>query len=217
MALKGRMSRTILIANFLALDISLLFYLGVPTTTGTIVSRRPNHSDSVETTDVASPEILRNVYVEDAFVLPVVQQPSGKPNYVSSNNDEVTQFSAASKYGNIGLLAHNYLSGKSFSRLTIGQNIQVEYRDGRLERFIVKQILRYQALDPHSPYSSFQNMDNAAEILSTGQMFERAYAGEYHLTFQTCIKAYGNSSWGRLFIVAAPQPEYGTLGALFLP
>src|SRR5215208_2383100 len=165
MALKGRMSRTILIANFLALDISLLLYLGFPTTTGTIASRRPITAHSPEFEDTAQAGILSNIYVEDSFVLPVIQQPTGKPNYVSSNNDEVTQFSAASNYGNIGLLAHNYLSGKSFSSLIIGQKIQIEYGDGKIERFIVTEILRYQALEPSSPYSSFRNVDNTAEIL----------------------------------------------------
>ena len=213
MALKGRMSRTIFVANFLALDISLLFYLGTPAPAGTIAARHPSRANSPQVSNVAAPPLLRNVYVEDSFSLLVVQQPNGKPNYVSTKQNEITQFSAASNYGNIGLLAHNYLSGKSFSNLTIGAVILVEYGDGTSERFIVTEILRYQALEPNSPYSSFRNIDHEEEVLSTGQMFDRAYAGSFHLTFQTCIKAYGNASWGRLFIVAIPQAAYGTGGA----
>jgi len=43
-------------------------------------------------------------------------------------------------------------------------------------------------------------------------MFDRAYEGGRHVTFQTCIAAEGNSSWGRLFIIAAPKPALASLG-----
>jgi hypothetical protein len=207
MALKGRMSRTILAANFLALDISLLLYLGFPPTAGTIHSRRPTHPDFPQPVESVTAGTLRSVYVADALVLPVVQQPSGKPNYVSKTAGEVTQFSSASNYGNIGLLAHNYLSGKSFSHLAVGQEIRLLYDDGRTEYFVVTEILRYQALEPKSPFSSFKNLNNADEILSVQEMFQRAYAGDRHVTFQTCISKFGNASWGRLFVVALPEPQ----------
>jgi len=42
-------------------------------------------------------------------------------------------------------------------------------------------------------------------VLSAEQMFKRAYAGERHVTFQTCIAANGTVSWGRLFVVAKPK------------
>jgi hypothetical protein len=54
-------------------------------------------------------------------------------------------------------------------------------------------------------------LNNQEEILSAQQMFERAYAGVRHLTFQTCIAARGNSSWGRLFVVATPKPADSNL------
>ena len=38
-------------------------------------------------------------------------------------------------------------------------------------------------------------------------MFKLAYLGDRLVTFQTCIEAYGNSSWGRLFVVAEPISE----------
>ena len=208
MALKGRMSRTILAANFLALDISLLLYLGFPPTSGIIHSRRPAHADFTQRIEEVSASTLQRVYVTDSLVLPVVQQPAGKPNYVSKNAGEVTQFSSASNYGNIGLLAHNYLSGKSFSHLAVGQEISVVYDDGRTEYFVVTEILRYQALEPKSPFSSFKNLNNADEVLSAQEMFQRAYAGDRHITLQTCIAKFGNASWGRLFVVAMPEPQF---------
>jgi hypothetical protein len=89
----------------------------------------------------------------------------------------------------------------------VGQEVHLEYSDGKTEVFVVTEILRYQALDPKNPFSAFRNLENQYEVLSAQQMFERAYGGERHVTFQTCIAKYGNASWGRLFVVAAPKGE----------
>ena len=78
------------------------------------------------------------------------------------------------------------------------------YGDGRVEYFVIKRILRFQALDPESVLSTFRNLDRN-ETLSSGEMFNRVYAGEHRLVFQTCIEAKGNVSWGRLFVVALPR------------
>jgi hypothetical protein len=147
---------------------------------------------------------LRGVYVPNVLALPIVQQPANEPYYVSSQDGEVTQFSAVSRYGNIGLLAHNNLSGKSFSKLSMGQEVELVYGDGRIEKFVITEILHFQALQPESQQSSFLNLDSS-ENLSANQMFDRVYTGSHHLTFQTCIKANGNMSWGRLFVVAIPK------------
>ena len=211
MALKGRMSRTIFIANFLALDISLLLYMGLPAPQGMIASRRPIRSEVSHTTQNLKTGSLRNIYFGDSLILPVVQQPADKPNYVSTNDGEVTQFSSAAQYGNIGLLAHNYLSGKSFSHLAIGQVVWLEYEDGKTESFIITEILRYRALQPKDPFSSFQDLNNKDEILSASQMFERVYAGGHHITLQTCIAKNGDSSWGRLFVVAIPETKLSSI------
>src|SRR5215813_3361696 len=47
--------------------------------------------------------VLRGVYVSNVLALPIVQQPADNPYYVSNNDGEVTEFSTASQYGNIGL------------------------------------------------------------------------------------------------------------------
>lgn len=148
--------------------------------------------------------VLRGVYVADVLALPVIQQPAGNPGFVSSLDNEITQFGMPSQYGNVGLLAHNHLSGKSFSQLTVGQEVRLIYGDGKVEVFTVTEILRYQALQPTSPYSSFRN-ENGDETLTAEQMFKRVYFGDRHVTFQTCIEASGNLSWGRLFVIAIPK------------
>jgi len=147
---------------------------------------------------------LRGVYVENVLNLPVVQQPADRTYFVSSRNGEVTQFAMASRYGSIGLLAHNTLSGRAFSNLEVGQEVQLVFGDGRVEHFEVREILRFQALEPESVSSSFRNLDRN-ETLSAAEMFNRAYVGEGRLVFQTCIEADGNVSWGRLFVIAVPK------------
>jgi hypothetical protein len=76
-----------------------------------------------------------------------------------------------------------------------------------VEYFVIKQTLKYQALQPTSPYSSFRDLTND-ENLTAEQLFNKVYRGDRHITFQTCIEANGNLSWGRLFVIAAPRPQY---------
>jgi hypothetical protein len=164
----------------------------------------PTLADFLEIVQNGHTDDIRGVYVDSVLALPVVQQPAGKATYVSNQDGEVTQFGLASQYGNIGLLAHNHKAGQSFSKLTLGQEVQLIYGDGYVETFIIKRVLQFQALEPTSPLSSFKNLDKD-ETLTAEQMFKRAYAGRYHLTFQTCIAADGKLSWGRLFVMAVPK------------
>jgi hypothetical protein len=164
----------------------------------------PDYKGFIETVRTGEKGILRGVYVPGVMALPIVQQPYGYPGYVSSNNNEITQFRMAAEAGNIGLLAHNYLSGTIFTNLTVGQEVRLIYGDGTVEYFVIEQVLQYQALQPYSPNSDFRDLETDITI-SAEQLFRKVYRGERHVTFQTCIEAYGNSSWGRLFIVAQPK------------
>jgi hypothetical protein len=151
--------------------------------------------------------VLRGVYVPDVLAFPIVQQPVGNIGYVSLEDGQITQFGMPSQFGNVGLLAHNNLSGRFFSKLAVGQEVRLVYGDGRVEYFVITQILKFQALDPTSPYSTFRDLSNA-EKLTAEQLFKKVYRGDRHVTFQTCIEANGESSWGRLFVMAMPKPEY---------
>jgi hypothetical protein len=167
----------------------------------------PTFTDFVKQVQNGEANVLRGVYVPGVLALPVTQQPTGNPNYVSDKMGEATQFATASQYGNIGLLAHNTLSGESFSQLAAGQEVRLVYGDGNVEYFIVSEVLRFQALQPKSAWSRFRNT-RGGEVLSTAEMFERVYAGDRHVTFQTCIRAYGDWNWGRLFVLATPVSSY---------
>ena len=146
---------------------------------------------------------ITGVFAPNLFYFPVVSQSNHGFAYVSTAADTLTQFGLATQYQNVGLLAHNSLAGQQFFNLGVGQLIYLIRGQEQIEVFTVKRILRYQALDPYSPYSDFRDTETGDTISAT-QMFTMAYTGDYHLTFQTCIEQNGNSSWGRLFVIAEP-------------
>ena len=147
---------------------------------------------------------LIGVYVPEVMAMPVVQQPVGNPGYVSTVENVVTQFAMASEVGNVGLLAHNNLAGLDFTRLAPGQEVNLVYGSGGIETFIVSRVVRYQALNPYSPYSEFRDLESGITI-SAQELFKQLYRGDRHVTFQTCIESEGNLSWGRLFVIAEPK------------
>jgi hypothetical protein len=163
----------------------------------------PTLSNFIESVRDGNANSLRGVYIQGVMAHRIVQQPSGQPGYVSQDKRVITQFNMAAKAGNVGLLAHNYLAGATFTQLAIGQQVDLVYGDGRVESFIVSQILRYQALDPKDPMSEFRNVNSS--IIKAEELFRQVYGGKRHVTFQTCIESNGNSSWGRLFIIAQPK------------
>ncbi|NWG05894.1 MAG: hypothetical protein HXY35_04300 [Chloroflexi bacterium] len=207
MTLNHELTRKTLNASLLAVLILSLFFNPLPvsaTGSGPVLPTFEEFSQSVQN---GAESVLRGVYVPDALALPVVQQPSNNAAYVSNHDGEVTQFAMASRFGNVGLLAHNHLSGKSFSQLTIGQEVRLVYGNGKVETFIVTEVLQYQALQPNSPYSEFRSLEGG-RTLTAEQMFKRVYFGDRHVTFQTCIEKDGDLSWGRLFVIAVPREEY---------
>ena len=197
---------------FLLVAVFITFVYNPLSTQALGSSALPSLADFSQSVQNGKKDVLRGVYVTDVMALPVVQQPAGNAGYVSSTDDEVTQFRMATQFGNVGLLAHNHLSGELFSQLAVGQEVRLVYGDGEIETFVVAEVLRYQALQPASPYSSFRNVDDDDETLSADQMFKRVYFGDHHVTFQTCINANGNASWGCLFIIAVPKPVRAETG-----
>lgn len=207
MTLKNRNTNLIL-----RTDISLIILtsLLINPITALALGNTTSFSEFYKSVQNGDANTLRGVYVTDTLALPVVQQPYGNAGYVSTQIDVTTQFRMAAAYGNVGLLAHNHLAGKYFSDLKVGQEVRLIYGDGHIEYFVVSEVLEYQALQPNNPYSSFRNL-NGGEILTASEMFGRVYLGERHITFQTCIQANGDSSWGRLFVIAVPEDKSSLL------
>ena len=122
-------------------------------------------------------EAVTGVYVPGRFSFPVVAQPESQPGFVSTEGDTVTQFGMASQQNNIGLLAHNFLAGSRFFELIAGDVVYIVYGTGHTQAFRVTQVLQYQALDPSSEFSQFQEVGDSTVISST-DMFNRVYTGK---------------------------------------
>jgi len=146
---------------------------------------------------------VRGIYIPDLLTASVVQQPSGDHEFISTEENTLTQFGLASQFGSIGLLAHNYLAGASFSQLERGQKFYLIYGDGRMTAFVVTEILRYQALDPNSTSSKFLDLETN-RLLSARDLFAKVYKRRGQVIFQTCIASGEQPSWGRLFIISEP-------------
>ena len=146
---------------------------------------------------------LRGIYVPGLFASVIVQQPEDDPAFVSPDENTVTQFGLASRYGSLGLLAHNVLAGKDFFLLEEGQAFYLIYGDGSFTLFHVTRLMHAQALDAQNPRSIFIDLDNGG-FLSAASLFTKVYDQPGKVILQTCIEADGESSWGRLFVIAEP-------------
>ena len=174
----------------------------------------PDFAEFTKTVQNSEANVLRGVYVPEVLALPITQQPAGNAGYVSSKEGEVTQFDMAAQFGNVGLLAHNHLSGRLFPQLALGQEVRLVYGNGNVEYYVITEIQQYQALQPTSQYSNFRDLtDN--EMLTAEQLFNKVYRGERHVTFQTCIANAESLSWGRLFVIAIPKTQLADMDRFF--
>ena len=149
---------------------------------------------------------LVSVFMPGLFLLPVAQQPPDLPQFVSPDDDTLTEFGATSSSGSIGLIAHNYLAGAEFFDLRVADEFFLIYGDGRVEPFVVSAIERYQALQPDSPYSEFIDLRSGGR-LSASELHDMIYETPGRVVFQTCIARGNEGEWGRLFVIAKPAAD----------
>ncbi len=212
MALKKLNIKTFFNAGILLVILASLWLNPAPALAmaGAEETALPVFSEFSTTVQDGRADLPRGVYVPNVLAFPIVQQPYGYGSFLSSEPEQVTQFRMASQYGTTGLLAHNYLAGASFFDLEVGDEVRLVYGDGKVEYFVVYEVLQYQALQPNSPYSSFRHLETD-EVLSVEKMFKRVFFSDGNITFQTCIEKDGDLSWGRLFVIAIPKVEYERL------
>jgi hypothetical protein len=175
--------------------------------------------DTIPLTSIVAPELesfinsvvnhragqVVGVYVPGVFALPIQQQPAGNHSFITPFDGAITQYGPPLAHGTISLLAHNYLSGRVFFNLKIGQQVTLVFGDGSLDRYQITTIDNYQALSPTDPYSDFINQNDASgAVQSFQQVYDRYYKVDGQLVFQTCVEKFGDLSWGRVFIVAQP-------------
>lgn len=163
----------------------------------------PRLEEFVRVVSDGEADTLRGIYIPDVFAAWIVSQPENDPAFVSSEENTLTSFELAANAGSIGLLAHNYLTGKYFSQIEEDQIIYLVYGDGHMATYTVTQIERFHAFDPDNVWSNFIDL-GSGEFLSASDLFSKTYAQPGRLILQTCIRAGGNSSWGRLFVITEP-------------
>ena len=146
---------------------------------------------------------ITGVYVKGVLRLRVVQQPSGDLTYVSDDFGTATQFRSPQEFGVVGLLAHNYLSGKDFLSIFPGLEIRLVYGDGTYQRYRVAGLADFERLTRYDVHSDFRDLQTH-QILTSTEMFTRFYTGENSLTLQTCLEKDGYFSWGVRMISAEP-------------
>jgi hypothetical protein len=154
---------------------------------------------------------LEGIYIKGVFALEVTQQPKNNPVYITQYPNEVTQFALAKKRGAaIGFLAHDYLAGESFSKITVGRNITLIQDNGVITVYTVSEILKFRAETPTDPYSNFVPVDNnlrdIGRVMTSTEVFNMVYTPN-KLVLQTCIDKNGtenpgDEAWGRLFVIA---------------
>lgn len=152
-----------------------------------------------------SPDI-NGLFLGTGHFMRVVEQPGGHPEFVSGISNVTTRFSLPTRYGNVGLIAHNFLSGKHFLALKPGDFLYLMDGFGGRRRYQVKFIRRYQALQPRSPRSNFIDLDTQ-EFCSASEVFKRVYTGSHRVVLQTCLQKGTIEEWGRFFVIAEPDSE----------
>jgi len=146
------------------------------------------------------------VDVPGLFTYPVVQQPEDNAAFVTNRRNSLTQFRMAAHDGVTGVLAHNYLSGRDFYKLQVGQRVSVWYDHQAVEHYQVTSIHRYQKLEPASLRSDLIDLETHRQ-LTTPEVYDLYYRGSHHLIFQTCMEGEGRLDWGLLFVVAEPAGD----------
>ena len=190
----------------LSLVVLLVILLAcVPARAGALdaVDQIPLLKDFVDAVSNGEADQLRGIYVPDLLASRIVPQPEAQPWFVSSSENTITHFGLPEQFGSTGLLAHNTLAGKDFSRLSPGQVIRLVYGDGQTKSFIVIERWRFQALEPANTRSLFVDL-NRGGLLTVSELFRLVYDRPGDLILQTCIEAEGEPGWGRLFIIAEP-------------
>ncbi len=146
-------------------------------------------------------EKVNGIYIKKNRFLRVIDQPKGRPGFVSSESGVATKFRMASEHGNIGLIAHNYLEGKRFLNLKIGDKLYIVNENEERQCYRINRIYRYQAIDPRSPRGDFLDLKTKHK-LKFDELFKKIYTGAHHLVLQTCIAKDDDQEWGRFFAIA---------------
>lgn len=143
----------------------------------------------------------------------IVQQPPGQEEYVDPNYDVITEFSELSEEEEKQarwFLAHiQGKAGQEIAQLRQGMRIRFEMEGGEVQEYEIAGVVRYQATEPNSSTAPLIEVNENLETIGIPLSNRAVKRGLFGLAnggiiLQTCIENGGNSSWGRIFVVAQP-------------
>jgi len=153
---------------------------------------------------IRAPVGVPSIYLEGIKYFRITHQPVGSFNHVTSLEDVVTSFQTAEEQGNLGLIAHNYLAGRYFSELELGDHLYLKDAQGKTRTYHLQQVLKFRAISPGNPSSYFVDLQ-ANEVYPAADLARRIYFGSHRVVLQTCISQGDELEWGRLFLLFYPE------------
>jgi hypothetical protein len=146
----------------------------------------------------------------------IVQQPYKNYNWISDFTNVFTQLAQPrSIYGTKVFSIHTYGNDNVLYDLKVGDIIFYRTKittnecsnEIYLNFYQVKEIYHYQAVQPLNPRTPLIDLETN-ETFSSTRIFDKLFGNNKRILFQTCIFKDGNTSWGRLFIVATKLTNY---------
>ena len=123
--------------------------------------------------------MINNLVIIIIWIIAIVDQPADQWNWISDQSGQATIFTLPAEWGTIGLLAHDYLSGKLFYDARVGDMI---IYNGQI----------YQVAETRS----------IGEDYSRPQAFNEIYLIPNRLILQTCLD---DGFW---FVIAYQTGDY---------
>jgi hypothetical protein len=170
------------------------------------VDQLPDLTTFIHQVSSGRPDEIVGLYIPGLAALLVELQQPDEPYSVTDHPLATTLFSDSIFAGSIGLLAHSHLAGQFFSQIPLEQPVILVYGDGHTAAYQVDRLETYQALQPNDPYSQFASLLDGSRWTSQ-RLFTHIYGSGPNLILQTCLEKDGQSSWGRLFVIAVPAQD----------
>lgn len=130
--------------------------------------------------------------------IPIVQQPEGQPNYVSSETGVMTEYEYPEENGVIGLLIHNDLGKDQLKQLDQAQVVTISDGIG-IKTYRLVGIEIWIAEDGSNALSRYRRDADDDDWIFARDLYDHIYGGAYPLIIQTCIEENGSDTGGRKF------------------
>lgn len=157
----------------------------------------PTLEEFVESLPVKAAHLPAGVYASKLFAFPVVQNGNAAPY----ESNVVGDYAYANQ--SYWLLAHNYLAGVEFSKLSLEKHVHLVLCDKSLRNYVITDHTTYKDVDGR--WDNFLDVETGA-VVNDAIIFERLNQNG-RLIFQTSLAEGGNLRAGLRFFIGLPQNE----------